>query len=82
MQLKLVFALWTRRAVKALIKLECQVDLSLSTVGVYLRSWGMSAQRLAFRGVEQDEQRVKQWKETEYSAITLRAKKKDHLLCR
>lgn len=75
MQLKLDFALWTRRAVKAHIKLECQVDLSLSTVGVYLRSWGMSAQRLALRVIEGDEQRVKQWKETEYSASALRAKK-------
>lgn len=75
MQLKLDFALWTRRAVKALIKLECQVDLPLSTVGVYLRSWGMSAQRLALRVIEGDEQRVKQWKETEYSASALRAKK-------
>ena len=59
-QLKFDFALWTRRAVKALIKRECQVELSLSTVGVYLRSWGMSVQRPALRAIEQDEQRVKQ----------------------
>ena len=44
-QMKFDFALWTRRAVKALIKREFGVDLSISTVGVYLRSWGFSSQR-------------------------------------
>lgn len=79
-QLKFDFALWTRRAVKALIKRECKVDLSLSTVGVYLRSWGMSVQRPALRAIEQDEDRVKQWKETEYPAIALRAKKENAII--
>lgn len=65
-QLKFDFALWTRRAVQVLIKRECKVEMSLSTVGVYLRSWGMSVQRPALRAIEQDEERVKQCKETEY----------------
>ncbi len=59
-QLKFDFALWTRRAVRALIKREFQIDLSLPTVGVYLRSWGMSAQRPARRAIEQDDERVRQ----------------------
>ncbi len=75
-QLKFDFALWTRRAIKR----ECKVDLSLSTVGVYLRSWGMSVQRPALRAIEQDEDRVKQWKETEYPAIALRAKKENAII--
>ena len=79
-QMKFDFALWTRRAVKALIKRECQVELSLSTVGVYLRSWGMSVQRPALRAIEQDPERVKQWKETEYPAIALRAKNENAII--
>ena len=58
-QLKFDFALWTRRAVKALIKRELQIEVSLPTVGVYLRSWGMSAQRPARRAIEQDDERVR-----------------------
>lgn len=49
-QLKFDFALWTRRAVQALIKRECQVELSMTAVGVYLRSWGLtSSARLKVR---------------------------------
>ena len=73
-QLKFDFALWTRRAVKALIKRELQIEVSLPTVGVYLRSWGMSAQRPARRAIEQDDERVRKWKQEEYPAIAERAK--------
>lgn len=37
-QLKFDLALWTRRAVKALIRRQYQIELSLHTLGVYLRS--------------------------------------------
>ena len=73
-QLKFDFALWTRRAVKALIKREFQIDISLTTVGVYLRSWGMSAQRPARRAIEQGDERVRLWKQKQYPAIAQRAK--------
>ena len=73
-QLKFDFALWTRRALRALIKREFQIELSLPTVGVYLRSWGMSAQRPARRAIEQDDERVRQWKQEQYPAIARRAK--------
>lgn len=63
-QMKFDFALWTRRAVKALIKREFGVDLSISTVGVYLRSWGFSSQRPMRRAIEQNPEAVKHWKET------------------
>lgn len=73
-QLKFDFALWTRRAVIALIKREFKVELSLPTVGVYLRSWGMSVQRPTHRAIEQDDERVRQWKLEEYPNIAKRAK--------
>ena len=56
------------------------MDLSLSTVGVYLRSWSLSVQCPALRAIEQDEERVKQWKEAEYPAIALRAKKENAII--
>ena len=72
-QLKFDFALWTRRAVRALIKRKFGIDLSLSRVGVYLRSWGMTVQRPALRAIEQDSERVKKWKQHDYPEIATRA---------
>jgi len=43
-QLKLPFYLWTRQAVAQLAKRECGVDLSPTTVGRYLKDWGMTPQ--------------------------------------
>lgn len=73
-QLKFDFALWTRRAVKALIKRQYQIELSLHTVGVYLRSWGLSVQRPARRAIERNDERVLQWKSEQYPATAKRAK--------
>ena len=73
-QLKFDFALWTRRAVRALIKRLYKVELSLSTVGVYLRSWGLSVQRPCCRAIEQDCERVREWKQEAYPEIAARAK--------
>ena len=72
-QLKFDFALWTRRAVRALINRKFGIDLSLSRVGVYLRSWGMTVQRPALRAIEQGSERVKKWKEHDYPEIATRA---------
>lgn len=79
-QLKFDFALWTRRAVKALIQRQCKVVLSLSTVGVYLRSWGFTVQRPMRRAIEQDNQKVLHWKQTAYPAIAQRAKRENAII--
>lgn len=73
-QLKFDFALWTRRAVWALIKRQYQIELSVHTVGVYLRSWGLTVQCPARRAIEQNDQRVLQWKSEQYPTIAKRAK--------
>ena len=73
-QLKFDFALWTRRAVRALIKREFHIDLSLSTVGVYLRSWGMSVQRPARCAIERNDEQAVQCKQEQYPGIAWRAK--------
>jgi transposase len=49
-QLKLPFYLWTRAAVVSLIEREYEIAVSLTTVGRYLKSWGMSPQLLTPSG--------------------------------
>jgi transposase len=72
-QLKLPFALWTREAVQQLIKQRFNIDISIWTVGRYLKRWGFTPQKPAKRALEQSPQAVKQWLETEYPAIKSRA---------
>jgi transposase len=44
-QLKLPFALWTRRAVIQIIKKLYRIDMPLRTVGEYLKRWGFTPQK-------------------------------------
>ncbi|MDF1516877.1 MAG: winged helix-turn-helix domain-containing protein, partial [Lutibacter sp.] len=44
-QLKLDFALWTRKAVKELVEREFGVVLAINTMGDYLRKWGFTPQK-------------------------------------
>jgi transposase len=74
-QLRLPFALWTRDAVVELAKRRFGVTLSLSTIGRYLRSWGLTPQKPMRRAIERDPVAVKQWIDEHYPAIARRAKK-------
>jgi transposase len=59
-QLKLPFYLWTRAAVAALIRRAYGLEVSLVTVGRYLKAWGMSPQKPVRRAYERkDAGRVK-----------------------
>jgi len=73
-QLHLPFALWTREAVGQLIRERCGIDLSVWTVGRYLKHWGFTPQKPLRRAYERDPVAVKHWMETEYPAIAKRAK--------
>jgi transposase len=75
-QLKLNFALWTRDAVRLLIKSHCGISMPIRTVGEYLKRWGFTPQKPIKRAYEQNPQAVKQWLETQYPAIESQAKKK------
>ena len=79
-QMKFDFALWTRKAVRALIKSEFDIDISMSAVGDYLRYWGMTSQRPMKRAAEQNPERVKAWLEQEYPAISERSKKEGAII--
>jgi len=74
-QLKLPFYLWTREAVALLIKRRFGIQLSVWTVGRYLKRWGFTPQKPARRAWEQNPEKVRQWLEKEYPHIRLQAQK-------
>jgi transposase len=74
-QLLLPFALWTRAAVQQLIARQCGVQVSVWTVGRYLKAWGFTPQRPARRALEQNPVAVRCWLDEEYPALQARAKR-------
>ena len=65
-QLSLPFALWTRGAIRGLIRRECDIRLSIRGVGEYV----------ARRAYERDGAAVKDWLSIEYTRIKARARRK------
>ncbi len=74
-QLSLPFALWTRVAIRELIRREFDIRLSVRGVGEYLARWGYTPQKAARRAYERDEAAVKDWLTIEYPKIKARAKR-------
>jgi len=73
-QLKFKFVLWTREAVKQLIKHDLDIDLPISTVGHYLMKWEFTSQVPIKRAYERNDTKVQQWLKDEYPAIQQQAK--------
>ena len=76
-QLSLPFALWTRAAIRELIRQEFDVRLSVRGVGEYVARWGYTPQKAARRAYERDEAAVKDWLSIEYPRIKARAKREN-----
>lgn len=76
-QLKLDFALWTRKAVKELVEQEFGVVVAITTMGDYLRKWGFTPQKPKKMAYEQCPKKVQKWLDEEYPAIKAEAKKED-----
>lgn len=74
-QLKLPFALWTRMAVKMLIKESYNIDLPIRTMGNYLKRWGFTPQKPVTRAYERNENHVQKWLNEGYPTIKETAKK-------
>jgi transposase len=74
-QLKLPFALWTREAVGELLARRFRVQVSVWTVGRYLRRWGFTPQKPVRRAYERDPEAVRRWLREKYPAIRARAKR-------
>ena len=73
-QLKLDFALWTRKAVKELVEREFGVVLAINTMGDYLRKWGFTPQKPKKKAYEQCSKKVQKWLDKDYPEIQKRAK--------
>jgi transposase len=79
-QLKLPYALWTRKAVLELVKREFNIDLALTTIGYYLRSWGYSPQKPKKKAYEQNPKAVQKWLDEEYPQIKKKAQQTGALI--
>ena len=73
-QLSLPFALWTREAVQELLSRKFALQVSVWTVGRYLRAWGLTPQKPVRRAYEQNPAAVRKWLEQEYPAIRAQAR--------
>ena len=73
-QLKFKFALWTREAVKHLIKHELDVDMPISTVGHYLKKWEFTSKKPIKRAYERKDANTQKWLNEEYPKIKKQAK--------
>ena len=51
-QLKLSFALWTRNALRELLKKRCGIEIPIRTVGECLKRWGFMPQEPLRRAYE------------------------------
>ena len=72
-QLDLPFALWTRRAVQALMRREAGLEMPIRTVGEYLRRWGFTPQRPYRQALEQSAAAVDTWLNDTWPGICARA---------
>src|SRR5262245_6890597 len=55
--------LWSRRAVRDLIRKELGISMPVRTVGEYLRRWGYAAKRPRRHARKQDPEEVRHWLE-------------------
>ncbi len=74
-QMKLPFALWTRKTVKDLMYQRTGTKIPIRTVGEYLKRWGYTPQRPLKKAYEQRPEDVKKWLDSTYPQIQERAKK-------
>ena len=74
-ELGLPSPLWSRRAVRDLIRQECGVAMPVRTVGEYLKRWGYTAKVPRRHARRQDPEEVRRWLEETYPAIAARARR-------
>ncbi|NOX48568.1 MAG: IS630 family transposase [Chlorobi bacterium] len=73
-QLKLPYALWTRKAIVDLIKRTYNIKIAIRTMGDYLNQWGFTPQKPKKKAYEQNDKAVKEWLQKEYPSIVKKAK--------
>jgi transposase len=73
-KLDLGCALWTRRVVKELIKIETSKEFPINTVSNYLNRWGLTPQRPGKIAHEQDDLKIQNWIKNDYPLIETQAR--------
>src|ERR1022692_4882332 len=73
-QLKLPFALWTRKAVAQLIGERFGIKLPVRTMGDYLQRWGFTPQKPVKKAYEQNPKEGRRWLDERYPQIAAQAK--------
>lgn len=73
-QLNFGFMLWTREAVRQVLKRNYEIDIGLSAVGRLLKSLGLTPQKPMKKAYEQSSAKVRRWLKEEYPKIQARAK--------
>jgi len=74
-QLKLPYALWTRKAIVDLVKRTFKINIAIRTMGDYLNKWGFTPQKPKKKAYEQNSKAVIRWLKDEYPSIVKKAKK-------
>lgn len=69
--------LWTRRAVRDLIRNEFDIDMPIRTVGEYLKRWGYTPKKPRHKARGQDPEKLREWLENIYPAIAEAAANED-----
>lgn len=72
-ELGVAAALWSRKAVRDLIRKEYGIDMPVRTVGEYLKRWGCTAKAPRRHAEDQDPEEVDRWLTFVYPAIERRA---------
>lgn len=72
-ELGIAAAVWSRKAVRDLIRKEHGIDMPVRTVGEYLKRWGYTAKVPRRHAKDQDPDEVDRWLEFTYPAIAARA---------
>src|SRR6185312_1549591 len=72
-ELGIAAAVWSRKAVRDLIRAECGITMPVRTVGEYLKRWGYTAKVPRRHAKDQDPMEVAEWREWTYPAIERRA---------
>lgn len=73
-QLQFKFALWTREAVRELIKQTVGKELPISTVGDYLKRWQFTSKKPIKRAYERKDENTQKWLKETYPEIKKQAK--------
>lgn len=76
-ELGIAAAVWSRKAVRDLIRHRYGIEMPVRTVGEYLKRWGYTAKAPRRHAKDQDPDEVDEWLEWTYPAIEARAAREE-----